>query len=302
MHGRSRQHPTEWRIVEFFLYTPQMRLTMAQLVEKAQAAEAAGFVGMAGMDHLAPPRALEQPMFEAMVTSTWIAAHTQHLRVGSLVLCDSFRHPAVLAREAVSIDHASGGRFDLGIGWGSVPDEFLTFGVKPTEPADRVARLRETLEIITALWAGESVDHEGANFSLQAAQQAPQPLGHIPIVIGGAGQKTMQLVSQYADWWNVHVGILDKLETMRPMAGKARLSLQLQVALVPNETDRAEITATTHRRFGDMGPVIGTSSELVEHFGRLHDSGVERTYVWFSDFAPLKTIAAFGQEVIAHFS
>jgi alkanesulfonate monooxygenase SsuD/methylene tetrahydromethanopterin reductase-like flavin-dependent oxidoreductase (luciferase family) len=288
--------------MEFYLFVPQMRLTMAQLVEKAQAAEAAGFVGITGMDHMAPPRALEQPMYEAMVTSTWIAAHTQKVRVGSLVLCDSFRHPAVLAREAVSIDHASGGRFDLGIGWGSVADEFLTFGVKPIEPAVRVARLRETLEIITALWAGESVDHDGEHFSLKGAQQSPQPLAHIPIVIGGAGPKTMQLVSQYADWWNVHVGILDKLETMRPMAGQARLSLQLQVALVPTEVDRAEITATTHRRFGDMGPVIGTSSELVDHFGQLRDSGVERTYVWFSDFAQLQTIAAFGQEVIARFS
>ena len=59
-------------------------------------------------------------MFDAMITNAWLAAQTQHLRVGSLVLCDSFRHPAVLAREAVSIDHASGGRFELGIGWGSV--------------------------------------------------------------------------------------------------------------------------------------------------------------------------------------
>jgi alkanesulfonate monooxygenase SsuD/methylene tetrahydromethanopterin reductase-like flavin-dependent oxidoreductase (luciferase family) len=224
------------------------------------------------------------------------------LRVGSLVLCDSFRHPAVLAREAVSIDHASGGRFDLGIGWGSVTDEFVTFGVGPTEPAGRVARLRETLEIVTALWAGETVDHEGEHFSLKSARQAPQPLGHIPIVIGGAGKKTMQLVSQYADWWNVHVGILDKIETMRPMAGQARLSIQLQVSLVPTEADRAEITATTRRRFGEMGPVIGTSSELVDHFGRLHGSGVERTYVWFSDFAQLQSIAAFGQEVIAQLS
>jgi alkanesulfonate monooxygenase SsuD/methylene tetrahydromethanopterin reductase-like flavin-dependent oxidoreductase (luciferase family) len=87
--------------MEFYWFVPQMRLTMAQLVEKAQAAEAAGFVGITGMDHLAPPRALDQPMYEAMVTSTWIAAHTQNVRVGSLVLCDSFRHPAVLAREAV---------------------------------------------------------------------------------------------------------------------------------------------------------------------------------------------------------
>ena len=74
--------------MEFFLFMPQMRLTMVELVEKAKTAEAAGFAGFTGMDHLAPPLATEQPMYEAMVTTTWIASHTELLRVGSLVLCD----------------------------------------------------------------------------------------------------------------------------------------------------------------------------------------------------------------------
>src|ERR1035438_5618016 len=125
--------------MEFYLFLPQMRLSMAELVEKAQAAEAARVIGFTGMDHLAPPLAIGQPMYEAMVTTTWIASHTQQLRVGSLVLCDSFRHPAVLAQEAVSIDHASCGRFDLGIGWGRVADELSSFGVGPIEPSIRVA-------------------------------------------------------------------------------------------------------------------------------------------------------------------
>jgi alkanesulfonate monooxygenase SsuD/methylene tetrahydromethanopterin reductase-like flavin-dependent oxidoreductase (luciferase family) len=285
--------------MEFYLFVPQMRLTMPELVERARAAEAAGFVGFVGMDHLTPPLANDQPMFEATVTTTWMAAHTRSLRVGSLVQCDSFRHPAVLAREAVTIDHASGGRFDLGIGWGSVAEELSTFGVGSTEPAVRVGRLKETLEIVTALWAGETVDHHGEYFVLQGARQAPAPLGRIPIVIGGAGRKTMELVSRYADWWNVHVSILDRLEEMRSRAGKARLSLQLQVAFVPSEAERAEITETALRRFGRTHPVIGTGTELVDHFGRLAETGVERVYVWFCDFAKPPTIAAFGQEVIA---
>jgi alkanesulfonate monooxygenase SsuD/methylene tetrahydromethanopterin reductase-like flavin-dependent oxidoreductase (luciferase family) len=288
--------------MEFYLFVPQMRLTMADLVEKAQAAEAAGFVGFTGMDHLAPPLAIEQPMYEATVTTTWIASRTQQLRVGSLVLCDSFRHPAVLAREAVSIDHASGGRFDLGIGWGSVADELSTFGVGSTEPAIRVARMKETLEIVTALWAGETVDHDGEHFVLKSARQAPRPLGRIPIVIGGAGRKTMKLVAEYADWWNVHVGILNQLEMKRPLAGNARVSLQLQVAFVHSEADRAEVTETAHRRFGRSAPRVGTAHELVDDFGQLAESGVERVYVWFCDFAQPKTIAAFGQEVIAPLS
>src|SRR5438876_8716785 len=131
--------------MEFNLFLPQMRLSFDQLVARARAAEAAGFVGMTGMDHLVPPMAADQPMFEAMVTTTWLAAHTERLRVGSLVLCDAFRHPAMLARQAVSLDHASGGRFELGIGWGSVPDEMATFGIGSTEPRARVERLRETL-------------------------------------------------------------------------------------------------------------------------------------------------------------
>src|SRR5258708_11648742 len=152
--------------MEFYLFVPQMRLTMAELVEKAQAAEAAGFVGFTGMDHLEPPLATEQPMYEATVTTTWIASHTQRLRVGSLVLCDSFRHPAVLAREAVSIDHASRGRFELGIGWGSVVGEMRAFGIGSPEAKSRLSRLRESLEVIKALLGSETLGYEGGQFRL----------------------------------------------------------------------------------------------------------------------------------------
>jgi alkanesulfonate monooxygenase SsuD/methylene tetrahydromethanopterin reductase-like flavin-dependent oxidoreductase (luciferase family) len=284
--------------MEFWLFLPQMRLTMDQLVERAQAAEAAGFGGVAGMDHLAPPMAFGFPMYEAMVTNTWLAARTERLGVGTLVLCDSFRHPAVLAREAVSIDHASGGRFELGIGWGSVPDEFPVFGVGSTEPKVRVSRLKETLEIVTALWSGETVDYRGEHFTLQGAQQLPTPLGHIPVVIGGAGKRTMELVAAHADWWNVHTGILDKLDTMREHAGRARCSAQVQMAFVPSEDRRDEVVETARRRFGP-NILSGSGPELVDHFGSLAERGVERVYAWFCDFAPPETLAAFGQGVIA---
>ncbi|HEY1664258.1 MAG TPA: LLM class flavin-dependent oxidoreductase, partial [Trebonia sp.] len=155
--------------MQFHLYLPQMRMPFDRLVAAAQAAEAAGFTGIAGMDHLAPPAAAPQPMYEAMVTSTWLAARTERLTVGSLVLCDAFRHPAVLARQAVSLDHASGGRFELGLGWGSWTDDFSRFGVEPSEPAGRVRRLRETLEVLTALWSGETVDYDGSFHHLRAA-------------------------------------------------------------------------------------------------------------------------------------
>src|SRR3954454_22442960 len=120
--------------MEFNLFLPQMRIPFDQLVARAQAAEAAGFVGLTGMDHLVPPMADDQPMYEAIVTTTWLAARTERLHLGWLVLCDAFRHPAVLARQAVSLDHASNGRFELGIGCVSVPEELVTFGVGSTAP------------------------------------------------------------------------------------------------------------------------------------------------------------------------
>jgi alkanesulfonate monooxygenase SsuD/methylene tetrahydromethanopterin reductase-like flavin-dependent oxidoreductase (luciferase family) len=284
--------------MEFMLFLPQMRLSFDDLVTRARAAEAARFTGIAGMDHLAPPLALDQPMYEAQITSTWLAAHTERLRIGSLVLCDAFRHPAVLAREAVSIDHASGGRYELGIGWGSVPEELLTFGVGSTEPAARVQRLRETLEVVRALWSGEVVDYDGQFHHLQAAAQAPRPNTTIPLVIGGIGRKTRELVRDFADWWNVHTGHLDRLDELRPDVGDARVSVQQIVAYVADERDREAITEVANRRFRYAGPVVGTGPELVDFFGRMAERGVERTYAWFADFAKPDTLAAFGESVV----
>jgi alkanesulfonate monooxygenase SsuD/methylene tetrahydromethanopterin reductase-like flavin-dependent oxidoreductase (luciferase family) len=290
-------------LMEFFLFLPQMRLSFEQLVARARAAEAAGFVGMAGMDHLVPPGADAQPMYRATVTNTWIAAHTTRLKVGSLVLCDALRHPSVLAREAVSLDHASGGRFELGIGWGSYQIDFDRFGIAPATPPERVQRLRETLEVLRALWAGETVDYDGRYHHLKGATQAPGPLDKIPIVIGGAGPKTLALVREFADWCNLDLRHLDKysgekFEQVRAQIGKARISIQEMAAYVPPGGDRKPIAELAAKRFGHSKPIIGTGPELLEHYAQLAERGIERIYVWFCDFAPPETLAAFGAEVI----
>ena len=286
---------------EFHLYLPQMRLTMEAMVEKAQAAEAAGFVGMAGMDHLAPPMAEQHDMYEALTTNVWLLARTERLVQGQLVLCDAFRHPAVLAREAVTLDHASGGRFELGIGWGSVVAEFTTYGVSPVAAPERVQRLTETLEILRGLWTGEPFDYDGEYFQLEGAQQAPVPRGKIPIVIGGTGKRTMGLVAAHADWWNVPIHQLDRLDDMRASAGDARVSVQQMFAFVPEGANRAEIEEPARRRFGYQSLVVGGRDELIDHFSAMRERGVERFYVWFADFAAPTTLEAFGAEVISSF-
>jgi alkanesulfonate monooxygenase SsuD/methylene tetrahydromethanopterin reductase-like flavin-dependent oxidoreductase (luciferase family) len=288
--------------MEFSLFLPQMRLSFDQLVARARAAEAAGFAGITGMDHLAPPLAANQPMFEAVVTATWLAAHTERISGGSLVLCDAFRLPAVLARQAVSIDHASGGRYELGIGRGPVPDELAPSGVGSPEPRERLDRLPETLEVVRALWAGDTVDDDGRYHLLRGSLQQPVPLGRIPIVIGGTGPRTLALVRDFADWWNVHIGSLGKVDELRSKVGDARVSIQQMAALVPRGADRDAVTALATRRFGYARPVIGTGAELLDHYGRLAAQGIERVYTWFCDFAPPETLAEFGEVVIAKLS
>jgi alkanesulfonate monooxygenase SsuD/methylene tetrahydromethanopterin reductase-like flavin-dependent oxidoreductase (luciferase family) len=286
----------------FHLFLPQMRLSPGDLVARAEAAEAAGFEGLALMDHLITPGAPDHPVYEAFTTATWLAAATDRLRLGHLVLCDGFRHPAVLARQAVTLDHLSGGRFELGIGSGSTPAELEAsgFGVRPA--AARHRRLQETLELLTRFWTGEPVDYRGEFFTVEGARQLPVPLGRIPIVIGGTGPRTLELVARHADWWNVPVHRLDRRTHARPATGGARLSVQVLVTLVTDETRRDETVELAARRFGRMGEdahVVGDGREVAGRLQDLADEGVERIYTWFTDFAPPATLAAFGAEVVA---
>ncbi len=137
---------------------------------------------------------------------------------------------------------------------------------------------------------------------LWSGRQQPTPLTRIPIVIGGTGPKTVAMVADYADWWNVPLHLLDQLDARRGDAGEARVSVQLMVGYLRDERDRDEVSAKVAQRWGRMreggGVVIGTASELIDQFGAWRERGVERIYTWFSDFAAPETLAAFGADVI----
>jgi alkanesulfonate monooxygenase SsuD/methylene tetrahydromethanopterin reductase-like flavin-dependent oxidoreductase (luciferase family) len=175
--------------------------------------------------------------------------------------------------------------------------ELSTFGVGSTEAPERVGRLGESLAIMRALWSGDIVDFEGEHFTLVGAQQRPLPTRPIPITIGGTGKRTLALVREYADWWNVPLHQLDRLDDGREQAGDARVSVQQMVGLVPSEAERDDVTATATRRYGGMRPVIGTAKELAEHFAGLHERGVDRFYTWFADFAPVSTLERFAEVI-----
>lgn len=265
-------------MAEWFLFLPQVRVSVADIEERARHAEASGFTGIAFIDHLEAPGLPDESIWEAMNVATWVAAKTETLRIGHLVLCDAFRHPAVLAKQAVTLSEASGGRFELGLGSGSWPAEFARFDVGQQDPVARVEQLERHLALLDQYW-GRADGPAGG--------QSPLPSHHIPLVLGGTGRRMLELVRRHADWWNIPVTHLDRLPELAPTAGSARVSIQQMVGFVRKDSDPVKVREVSAKRFGNLGSglICGDSDELSGHFTHLSGQGVERFYVWFADFA-----------------
>ncbi|UXA05459.1 LLM class flavin-dependent oxidoreductase [Mycobacterium sp. SMC-2] len=280
-------------MVEWYLFLPQVRLSAADIAERARHAEASGFDGMAFIDHLEAPGLPDESIWEAMGIAGWVAAKTERLRIGHLVLCDAFRHPAVLAKQAVTLSDASEGRFDLGLGSGSWPAELTRFNVGQQDPKARVEQLGRHLELIRQYWGDASGE----------PAQAPRRSHPIPLVLGGTGPRMMELVRRHADWWNVPANHLDKLPKLAPNAGTARVSIQQMVGFVRAGSDPKTVREVSTRRFGNLGSglVCGDAEELIGHFSGLAAQRVERFYVWFADFAQPDSLREFGESVIKAF-
>lgn len=283
------------------VYLPQVRMDFATIEARARCAEEVGFHSAWFIDHLAPPAARTLDLLDAWTVATAVAMRTERLHVGHLVLCAPFHHPAVLAKMAASLDAVSGGRLELGLGWGSVVDELVDYGVTTEGPAVRAERLAETLEILDLLWTGEPVDFDGTHWTLRDAVCRPRPTrGRVPIHLGGAGPKlTMPLVARHADWWNCPSSAVDRWGELRPLAGDVRVSVQHPIGLAASSAQRDEVVEVTHRRFGAWGGVVaGTPDEVAEALGRERDAGTELFICQFHDFARPETLRLFADEVL----
>jgi alkanesulfonate monooxygenase SsuD/methylene tetrahydromethanopterin reductase-like flavin-dependent oxidoreductase (luciferase family) len=280
----------------FGLFLPQLRMSFPTIVERTVAAEAAGFDSLWLIDHLATPMGREYDLLEGWTLAAALAARTTRIRIGHLVTCDPFRHPALLAKMAVTVDAISDGRLELGLGWGSVVDELQTYGMGDTSAAARSARMRESLEVLGLMFSGEPFSYDGAHFQLDDALGRPRPVqAHIPVHIGGGGPKlTMPLVRDFADWWNCPAYAFDRLAELRPLAGAARVSIQHPIGLAATDTDRDEVVALAERRFGGWGALIaGTPAEVAATLAAEVEAGIEGFVLQFHDFGEPATIDRF---------
>jgi alkanesulfonate monooxygenase SsuD/methylene tetrahydromethanopterin reductase-like flavin-dependent oxidoreductase (luciferase family) len=178
----------------------------APFLEAARLVDRIGYDTLWTDDHLlAATGDPDQPIFEAWTTLAAWSTVTSRARLGHFVVANMFRNPGLVAKMAVTLDHASHGRAILGIGAGRVAREHEAFGFDfGASAGQRVDRLDESVGIIRALLAGETVTHNGPHYHTRELKLNPPPLqDRLPIFIGGQGEtKTLRAVAKYADIWN----------------------------------------------------------------------------------------------------
>jgi F420-dependent oxidoreductase-like protein len=167
-------------------------------------ADELGFHSVWDYDHFYGMRDPSTPTFDGWSTLAAMAAVTSRIRVGCMVTGVTYRHPAILAKMAVSVDHISSGRLEFGIGAGSHEGEHRGYGIPYPSAGVRIDMLDEACGIIRRLWTENAVTHQGRFWNLDGALGNPKPVQErLPMVIGGTGErKTLRVVARHADEWN----------------------------------------------------------------------------------------------------
>jgi alkanesulfonate monooxygenase SsuD/methylene tetrahydromethanopterin reductase-like flavin-dependent oxidoreductase (luciferase family) len=304
--------------VDVGIYVPQLALSADQMIDRAVACERLGIDSFWLYDHLYAPGRPDVDSFEGWTLATAILARTTTLRVGHLVSCNNFRHPALLAKMAATADAISHGRVELGIGSGSYEPEHLQAGLPWGSSRERSERLDEALQIIIAMFTSSRVSFAGTHYQLNDLPSLPAPIQqpHPPIHIGGAGPlRTLPLVARYADVWNIPTYALDRIDELsraldaecerigRDPASIRRSIEAVLVLATEDQLDRAREVA--QRRYGgpgfglEDGGFIGPPALIVDRIGELVDAGISAFVFLPHDRASDDTLELLADQVIS---
>ena len=271
------------------------RVIASRLAEIAQTADQAGLDSLWVMDHffqIGHVGQPEEPMLEGYSALNFLAAHTQKVRLGTLVTGVIYRHPGILVKQVSTLDVLSGGRAYLGIGaaWNEYESHSLGIPFPPLK--ERFERLEEALQIAHQMWKGDETPFNGKYYQLQRPLNSPQPLNkpHPPILIGGTGeQKTLRLVAQYADACNLFARMGDDV-----LRHKLEV-LQMHCEKLHRPYDAIEKTGLTtiHLAPGKM-----TTSEVLDHLRSLHELGFQHVIFNAPNISEIKPLEIVGEEII----
>lgn len=304
--------------VEIGIYLPQVAMDYGQILERAAAAEAAGLDAVWFYDHLYSPGQPDRPSLEGWTLASYVLAQTRRLRVGHLVLCNTFRHPVLLAKMASTLDVLSGGRLELGLGSGSVEVEHHQAGLPWGSAAERSARLGEALAIVTSMLDTGTATFEGRHYRVEGVPNLPLPLQRPrpPLTVGGVGPRhTLPLVARYADVWSIPTyGLAGWREHDRLLVEEChrvgrdpttvRRSHEAVLVLVPDQASLAGALDAARRRYGapgwglDAGGYVGTPPMVAERIAAAVEEGVSHFVFFTHDRADPRTLELLATEVL----
>jgi F420-dependent oxidoreductase-like protein len=265
----------------------------SKLASVARAADDAGYASIWLMDHffqISSIGKVDEPMLEAYTTLGFIAAHTRHARLGTLVTGAHYRHPGVLVKQVTALDVLSGGRAWLGIGAGWYQRESAGLGVPFPPLKERFEHLEETLQIAHRMFRGETEPFYGKHFQQAEPLNSPAPISqpHPPILIGGGGErKTLRLVAQYADACNLFTrysrhDLARKLGKLRGYCEEAGRSFD----------------AIDRTCLGQWDPVRKSPQAIVDELGELAELGFTTAIASLRDVETLKPIEIVARDVL----
>ncbi len=301
----------------------QESVTWEQWVALADACEEHGLEGLFRSDHYASVFGLrERGSLDAWATLAGLAARTDRIRLGTLVSPVTFRHPSVLAKSAVTVDHISGGRVELGMGAGWQRLEHETYGFEFPRRGDRIDLLAEQLEIVHRQWSEESFSFEGDHYRLEEVRALPKPIQepHPSLIVGGAaGPRSAGLAARWADEYNVFSSTVAECRERRARVVEAceragrdpgSLVFSLMTPCVVG-ADRGEVLERARRALRAMGTdgdpadflraqeawVAGTPAQAVARLQELEEAGVERIMLQHLDHRDVDMVALIGREI-----
>lgn len=176
--------------------------TWDEAAQGARVAEDAGFDSLWTGDNMRNPRDPAVPVHDGLTIIAGWAATTTRIRVGVLIANAVFRRPTVLAKQAMTLDHICGGRFELGIGSGLWPTDHAMSGVEWWEPRERADRLTEYVGVVERLLRGDVADHSGPYYPYADASMTPGPIQErIPLIVAANGRKALAVTAERADGW-----------------------------------------------------------------------------------------------------
>ncbi|HEU0163833.1 MAG TPA: LLM class flavin-dependent oxidoreductase [Thermomicrobiales bacterium] len=241
--------------------------TWPETKERWQWFESLGYQSLWLPDHFVPTASPEGPMFEAWTLLSALATFTERVRIGVLVSSNTFRHPAMLAKQAVTVDHVSNGRLELGVGAGWYVNEHQMFGLDFPSTGELVDRYAEALDLLDRYLGNDITSFEGEYYTLRdaynrpAAIQSPRP----PLMIGAHGPRMIRLAAKYADTWNSR-GTPEEMRERNQLMDRALLangrqptdvkrSMLFVPPMMPNEHPWDSIDAFTDfvGRFSEAG-------------------------------------------------